>query len=62
MTRRVLAVGRTKGRSPLVQVCARFGDLQATGTREAAARRKRELAAEAVREQARLAALEGTPS
>ena len=35
-SRRVLAVGRTRGGSPLVQVCARFGDLQATGTREAA--------------------------
>jgi hypothetical protein len=35
-SRRVLATGRTRGGSPLVQVCARFGDLQATGTREAA--------------------------
>ena len=37
-TRRVLAVGRTRGGSPLLQVRARFEDLQATGTREAAAR------------------------
>ena len=37
-TRRVLAVGRARGGSPLLQVRARFGDLQATGTREAAAR------------------------
>lgn len=34
--RRVLAVGRTKGGSALLQMSARFGDLQATGTREAA--------------------------
>jgi hypothetical protein len=31
--RRVLAVGRTKGGSALVQVCARFGDLVASGRR-----------------------------
>lgn len=37
-TVRVLAVGRTRGGSALIQVRARFGDLQATGTREAAAR------------------------
>ena len=37
-TRRVLAVGRARGGSPLLQVRARFGDIQATGTREAAAR------------------------
>jgi hypothetical protein len=35
-SRRVLVVGRTRGGSPLIQVCALFGDLQATGTREAA--------------------------
>ena len=34
--RRVLATGRTRGGSPVLQVRARFGDLQATGTREAA--------------------------
>ena len=52
MTRRVLAVGRTKGGSALLQVSARFGDLQATGTREAADRRKRELAEAAARRKA----------
>ena len=31
--RRVLAVGRTKGGSTLPQTRARFGDIQATGTR-----------------------------
>ena len=31
--RRVLAVGRIRGGSPLLQMSARFGDLQATGTR-----------------------------
>lgn len=36
--KRVLAVGRTRGGSALVQQRARFGDVQATGTREAAAR------------------------
>jgi len=45
-TRRVLAAGRTKGGSPLLQMRARFGDLEATGTREAAAR-TRERAEEA---------------
>ena len=35
MSRRVLAVGRTKGGSPLLQMSARFGDIQATGTRPA---------------------------
>jgi len=35
-TRRVLAVGRTRGGSTLLQVTARAGDFQATGTREAA--------------------------
>ncbi len=39
-TRRRLAFGRTKGGSPLIQMRARFGDIQATGTREAAARLK----------------------
>jgi hypothetical protein len=38
--RRVLAAGRTRGHSPLIQTRARFGDLQAAG-RE---RRERELA------------------
>ncbi len=50
-SRRVLTIGRTRGGSPLIQMPARFGDLQATGTREAAAR-TRELAEEAAREQA----------
>jgi hypothetical protein len=36
--KRVLAVGRTRGGSALVQQRARFGDVAATGTREAAAR------------------------
>ena len=31
--RHVLAVGHTKGGSPLPQTRARFGDIQATGTR-----------------------------
>ena len=31
--RLVLAVGRTRGGSPLIQARARFGDIQATGTR-----------------------------
>ena len=31
--RRVLAVGRIRGGSPLLQIRARFGDLVATGTR-----------------------------
>jgi hypothetical protein len=31
--RRVLAVGKTRGQSPLVQTRARFGDLAATGRR-----------------------------
>jgi hypothetical protein len=35
-SRRVLAAGRTRGGSPLLQIPARFGDLQETGTREAA--------------------------
>jgi hypothetical protein len=43
-SRRVLAVGRTKGGSALVQVSARFGDLQATGTRETAEAAAREKA------------------
>ena len=47
--RRVLAAGRAKGGSPLLQVRARFGDLQATGTREAAERTKREQADKAAR-------------
>ena len=34
--RRVLAVGRTRGGSATLQVCARFGEMQATGTRDAA--------------------------
>jgi hypothetical protein len=34
--RRLLAIGRTRGGSPVVQLCARYGDMQATGTREAA--------------------------
>ena len=46
---RVLAAGRAKGGSPLLQVRARFGDLQATGTREAAERTKREQADKAAR-------------
>ena len=33
-TRRVLAVGRTKGGSTLLQVTAQAGDFQATGTRK----------------------------
>lgn len=37
-SRRMLALGRTRGGSPLVQLCARFGDMQETGTREAAVR------------------------
>ena len=41
---RVLAVGRTRGGSAFIQMCARFGDLRATGTREAAARGKQETA------------------
>ena len=49
-SRRVLAAGRARGGSALLQVRARYGDLRATGTREAAARRKRELAEEAARE------------
>jgi hypothetical protein len=36
--RRVLAVGRTRGGSALLQVTARAGDFQATGTRDAAER------------------------
>jgi len=47
---RVLATGRTRGGSVLLQVRARFGDLQATGTREAAAR-TRELAEAAAAEE-----------
>ena len=31
--RRVLAAGRTRGGSPLIQIRARFGDFVATGTR-----------------------------
>jgi hypothetical protein len=34
--KRVLAVGRTRGGSALLQVTARAGDFRATGTREAA--------------------------
>ena len=49
-SRRVLAAGRTRGGSALLQVSARYGDLQATGTREAAARTRRERAEEAARE------------
>jgi hypothetical protein len=37
-SRRVLAVGRIRGGSVLVQQRPRFGDVAATGTREAAAR------------------------
>ena len=48
-SRRVLATGRTRGGSVLLQVRARFGDLQATGTREAAERTKREQADKAAR-------------
>ncbi len=47
-TRRRLAFGRARGGSPLLQMRARFGDLQATGTREAAARRDQGI--EAVRQ------------
>ena len=47
-TRRRLAFGRTRGGSFLIQTRARWGDILATGTREAAARR--ELADEAARE------------
>ena len=32
-SRRVLAVGRVRGRSPLIQSRARFGDLAKSGTR-----------------------------
>ena len=42
---RVLAAGRTRGGSVLLQVRARFVDLQATWTREAAERTRREQAA-----------------
>ena len=57
--RRVLAVGRTRGRSPVLQICARAGDLQATGTREAAviAGRPKWLAEAASRETAGIAAV-----
>lgn len=34
-SRRVLATGKTRGGSALTQICARFGDLKATGTRPA---------------------------
>ena len=50
-SRRLLTLGRTRGGSPLLQMPARFGDLQATGTREAAAR-TRELAEQAAAEAA----------
>lgn len=38
--RRVLAVGRTKGRSPLIQVTARSGDFAASARMEAARRER----------------------
>ena len=34
--RRMLTLGRTKGGSALLSEAARFGDIEATGTREAA--------------------------
>ena len=35
-SRHMLALGRTRGGSALIQLSARFGDLRETGTREAA--------------------------